>query len=401
MRRFFDAVRRRRTIIAGLLLVAIVAFVVWLRGNGHHVSESESREAGEAAESAAPDSVVTLDSTSLRIADISLHTVGNGGAGGLIVNGTITYDANRVSLIAPRADGRVVQVRADVGQPVRAGAPLAILSSPEIGRTQGELEEARARLEVARQNYEREKRLYEQSISSQKAVIEAEGEYRSAQAAYNSALAQLRAFGATAGDDGTYALVSPISGTVVERNATPGQIAGPETNLFTVADLRRVWITADVYESDLAHVRNGAAAEVSPQALPGRTFAGRVTYAGGVVDPDSRTFKVRIVVENPQMVLRPGMFAQVSIETTGAGTGTTGPSVIPELAIQDLNGTPVVFVALGSGRFVARRITVGARTGGGRVTVLSGLQAGQQIVVDGAFRLKAELTKASFGVDED
>lgn len=393
-------VRRRWPITAGLLLVAIIVLLVWSPGNGHDSSESESSEAGEAAESAALDTVVTLDSISLRLADISLLTVANGGAGGLIVNGTITYDANRVSLVAPRADGRVVQVRADLGQYLGAGTPLAILSSPEIGRTQGELEEARARLEVARQNYEREKRLYEQSISSQKEVIEAEGEYRSAHAAYNSALAQLRAFGATAGEDGTYALVSPISGTVVERNATPGQIAGPETNLFTVADLRRVWITADVYESDLAHVKNGAAAEVSPQALPGQNFTGRVTYAGGVVDPESRTFKVRIVVENPRLVLRPGMFAQVRIETTSP-QANGGPIVVPELAVQDLNGTRVVFVATAPGHFAARRVTLGPRTSGGHVTVQSGLRAGELLVVNGAFRLKAELTKASFGVDED
>ena len=396
--KFLDILRRRWYLAAGLLLVVAIALLVRPRG-GIETSDLASAEVAEAAEGATPDSVVTLDSTSLRLAELEFVIVGNGGAGGLIANGTITYDANRVSVIAPRADGRVVQVRADLGQQVRAGTAVALLSSPEIGRTRGELERARANLEVARQNYERENRLYEQSISSQKEAIEAQGEYRSAQAEYNSALAQLRAYGATPGEDGTYAIVTPVSGTVVERNATPGQIAGPETDLFTIADLSRLWITVDVYESDLARVQNGAAAQVFPQALPGRSFPGHVTYAGGVVDPDSRTFKVRVAVDNPQLVLRPGMFAQVRIETVGAATSNA--IVVPQLAIQDLNGEPVVFVVLGPGRFVARQVTLEGRTSGGLVTVAQGLRAGEQIVINGAFRLKAELIKGSFGEDED
>lgn len=394
--KFLDTRRRRWYLAAGLLLVAAIAWFAWPRGGGTEAPESE---AGEAAESATADSIVTLDSTSLRLAELEFAIVGNGGAGGLMANGTITYDANRVSVIAPRADGRVVQVRADLGQQVRAGTTVALLSSPEIGRTRGELERARANLEVARQNYEREQRLYEQSISSQKEAIEAQGEYRSAQAEYNSALAQLRAYGATPGEDGTYAIATPVSGTVVERSAMPGQIAGPETDLFTIADLSRLWITVDVYESDLTRVQNGAAAEVSPQALPGQSFPGRVTYAGGIVDPDSRTFKVRVAVDNPRLVLRPGMFAQVRIQTTSAATDST--IVVPQLAVQDLNGKSVVFVVMAPGRFVARQVTLGGRASGGFVTVARGLRTGDQVVVDGAFRLKAELTKGSFGEDED
>src|SRR6185437_3593423 len=136
-------------------------------------------------------------------------------------------------------------------------------------------------------------------------------------------------------------------GVVVERNASPGQSVGPSTNLFTVADLRNVWITVDVYETDLARVRQGAAAIVSPTAFQSEQFPGRVTFAGGVVDTASRTFKVRVEVDNPNLRLRPGMFAQVRVPDV-ARAAITGPIVIPEIAVQEVNGKQVVFVASGA-----------------------------------------------------
>ena len=387
--------RQRWSIAAAAFAVLLVAMYAVSRRNGGESAEVAEPEAAESL-----DSVVTLDSTSLRLAGIELAAVSTAAGAGLEANGTITFDANRVSVVAPRVEGRVMTVRADLGDQVREGSAVAVMSSPEIGQTQGEVERARVGLDVARQNYEREKRLYEQSISSQKEMLEAEGTYKSAQAEYTSALARLRALGASPGEGGTFALVTPIAGTVVERNVTPGQIAGPETNLFTVADLRRVWITVDVYESDVARVRKGAAAHVTPQALPDETFHGRVTYAGGIVDLASRTFKVRVEVNNAALRLRPGMFARVRVETPTA-TRTTGPLVVPELAVQELNGRQVVFVlGVQPGQFVARAVTLGPRTGGGMVAIAQGLQSGERIVVKGAFQLKAELTKGSFGENE-
>ena len=405
--RTWRSIARRRWPAAAALLVSLLVVLLARSRRGHTGARAAGADRGpgaetraEAAETARTDTVVTLDSVSLRLAGIELTVVGAAAEGGLVANGTITYDGNRVSIVAPRAEGRVITVRADLGQQVRAGSALAVLSSPEVGQTQGELERARVGLEVARQNYERENRLYEQSISSQKEVLEAEGAYKSAQAESSSAMARLRALGGSPGEGGTFALVTPVAGTVVERNVTPGQIAGPETNLFTVADLRRVWITVDVYERDLARVRKGARAHVTPQALPNEVFHGLVTYAGGVVDSASRTFKVRVEVDNPALRLRPGMFAQVRIETP-TPPSSAGSIVVPELAVQELNGKQVVFVpGVEAGQFVVRPVTIGPRVGSGVVVVAQGLRAGEQIVVKGAFQLKAELSKGSFGEEE-
>lgn len=358
---------------------------------------------GEAEETAEPAtaSVVRLDSAGLRLAGIAIDTVTAGGDGALLANGTITYDADRVSFVGSRAEGRIVSVRADLGEQVRTGSVLALVESPEVGELRGALKQAEAARDVTRRTYEREQRLYAAEISSQKELLEAEAEHRTAEAEYQSALARLNAVGASVGEGATFPLRTSVSGTVVERNASPGQLVGPETNLFTVADLQHVWIAADVYESDLGRVRPGAPAVVLPRALAREEFAGRVTFAGGVVDSVTRTFRVRVEVPNPDRRLRPGMFAQVRIEAPGQPTGQ-GPATVPELAVQELEGTQVVFVP-GSqpGEFVARPVTLGPRAGSNRVVVARGVRIGEAIVTEGAFQLKAELTKASFGADED
>lgn len=226
-----------------------------------------------------PDTVLTLDSTAQRLAGIQLVTVGQGRGDELVANATITYDANRVAVVAPRVEGRVASVRADLGQRVGAGSVLATLESPEVGQLRGELVSARARMEVAQKNYQREQRLFEQSITSQKELLAAEGEFRTDEADFVSARARLRAIGAgEEGEGAAYGLATPVAGTVVERNASPGQVVGPSSPLFTVADLRRVWITVDVYERDLARVSRGAKVTVVPTALQGtqgNEFPGR------------------------------------------------------------------------------------------------------------------------------
>lgn len=385
--------RRRWPILAaGFLLLVLLAWVT---------SRGDPEPAGEAAAEAPaqPDSLLVVPPAAQRLAGIELVVVNASTSGELIANGAITFDANHVSVLSSRAEGRVVSVAADLGQQVSAGAVLALIQSPLIGQTRGALERAQVSLEAARRNYEREQRLFAQSISSQKELLEAEAAYRSAEADRRSAVAELEALGASAGRGASFSLVSPINGMVVERNASPGQAVDPSTNLFTVADLRHVWITVDIYERDIQRVNENAQAVVTPSALPGESFPGRVTYAGGIVDPASRTFKVRVELENPGRRLRPGMFAQVHIKTPRMATD---PSIsVPELAVQDVGGQQVVFVATGKpGEFIVRPVTLGPATGNGMVAVTAGLRGGERIVGTGAFQLKAELMKASFGEED-
>lgn len=405
------AIARRNWPILGAVMLALVlgAWALTRRGASAESAGASGSPSGAVSteEKAGVDSVVTLDSASLQLVAIEVRPASALAGSGLVANGTITYDANHVSVVAPRAEGRVSAVRSDLGQRVGPGDVLAILESPEIGQSRGDVARAEAALEVAKQNYDREKSLFEQQVASQKSMLEAQAAYRSAQADYNAARARNRALGASIGvtdAGGSYALVTPVGGTVVERNAMPGQIAGPQTNLFTVADLRHVWINVDVYESDLSRVHTGAPARVTTRAMPGETFRGRVSFAGGVVDTTTRTVKVRVDVKNPGQRLRPGMYAEVRIDAlpgTDPSQTEAGPVVLPETAVQDLNGKSVVFVPAGAaGRFLARAVTLGPRVGEGLVSITSGLRSGDSVVVKGAFQLKSELMKASFGDDE-
>lgn len=395
-----DLHRRAREMFRGRGALAAVGLALslaalWIVAGGDSAAHDNDARKTAPTTGSRGDSIVRLDSTAQRLADIELITVTPNAASWLFANGTITYDANRVSIIAPRVEARVVNVRVDLGETVRTGAVLALLESVEIGQIRGDLERARANADIAQRNYEREKRLYEEQITPQKELLEAEGALKTARADFNSALSKLRAVGAAGGSGATFGLSTPVPGTVVERNASPGQSVGPSTTLFTVADLRRVWITVDVYEGDLARVRQGALAAVVPTAFPNESFPGRVTYAGGVVDSASHTFKVRVEVENASRRLRPGMFGQVRIETPTAGGA--GVIAVPEIAVQDLNGKQVVFVAARDpGVYVARQVILGARAGNGLVVIATGLTVGERVVTRGAFQLKAELTKASF-----
>lgn len=386
--------QRNRPVLLGVVIVAAVALTYLFT----RASSAPTKEDAEALElKAGTDTLVVLDSASERLAGIVVLPVTPNTSSVLIANGTITYDADRVSVISSRVDAHIVAVRADLGQAVPAGGLLAVLESADVGQTRGELERARANVEIARRNFEREERLFREQISPQKEMLDAEATYRSAEADYRSAAAKLRAVGASGGQGGVFDLRSPISGTIVERHASPGLTVGPSTNLFTVADLRNVWITVDVYEGDLPRVQTGAAATVIPSALNGESFLGRITYAGGVVDAASHTFKVRVEVGNANFRLRPGMFAQVRIATANAGPAG-GVIAVPEVAVQELNGRQIVFLAAQKPwSYITRTVRTGASTGDGNVVITSGLSGGERLVVIGAFQLKAELTKATFG----
>lgn len=370
----------------------------------------EGASGGAPAEGQAPSDrgtalqEVTLDTTAARLAGIELVTATAVRHGSLVANGTITYDGNHVSIIASRTEGRIVSVRVDLGQAVRKGDVLALIESPEVGETRGLWARARSSVDITRRNYEREKRLYDESISSQKEMLQAEGEYWNAQADLTASMAKLRALGAAPeGEGGTFGLASPIDGTVVDRHATPGQIVGPAIDLLTVADLRHVWITVDVYEADVGRIRNGARARVMP-AASADSFPGRVTFAGAVVDSLTRTVKVRVEVENEARQLRPGMFARVAIATPAPApkdSAAGDPVLLPDIAVQDLDGRAVVFVPGETpGQFVVRPVTVDLAAPPGMVVVQRGVRPGERVVAKGAFQLKAELTKARFGEDD-
>ena len=386
--------RRFNPLAAGAaLLLALFSLIAC--GDDSPEGAAVEEEHAEGEERAGEQDVVLLDSIAMSIASITLVPVETVQTTGLPVTGTITYDANRVSHIGPRIDGRIVRLSADVGERVRGGQALAILESPQVGQVRAEEHEAEALLRIAQENYEREKRLEEQGISSRKELLDAEADLRRAEAALNSARQRLSVLGAGHGEGGQYALTSPFPGVVVARDASLGEMASPADQLFTVANLDRLWIELDVYERDLSRVARGQTVDVATAAYPGRTFPGQIVYVGDILDPEKRTVRARVEIPNPDGTLKPGMFANALIRVGGGGAAV---AVVPQEAIQDIEGRKVVFVPGDQpGEFRARPVQVGNVADDGRVLVHSGLSAGDRIVTTGAFALRSELAEAEIG----
>lgn len=365
-------------------------------GCGGDSAEAAPEEAHEEhAEEGEPGAaIVELDSAALAMAGIVQGEADTVQSTVLPATGTITYDQNRVSHLGPRTEGRILSLRADLGERVRSGQVLAVLESPEVGATRADLHEAEAMLEIARENYDRERRLEEQGISSRRELLEAERELRQAEAALLRAGERLQALGAGHGEGSQFGVTSPFEGVVVEKHATRGEVVGPSDQLFTVADLGRLWIELDVYERDLRRVALGQPVQVTTTAFPDRTFEGEIVYIGDILDPVRRTVRARVEVENPGGALRPGMFARAAIRVAGASTVV----VVPRQAVQTVDGRQIVWIPGDErGHFMARPVEVGQTLEGNRVEILSGLEPGERIVTEGAFTLKAQLSKGEFG----
>ncbi len=339
--------------------------------------------------------------------------------GRLTTTGQVDFDETRLAHVSPRISGRVHRVDAVLGQGVRAGQKLAEIDSIELGRAKAQFLQAKAIQELARSSFERTRALFADRIVSEQEVLEAEAALREATTVLQTAEETLHLYGlnqaridALGYDDpgaSIYPLLAPFVGTIVERHATLGELVTPETKLFTLANLERVWIWIDVYQRDLGRVHEGDGVEVRVDAYPDEVFKGEVSYLAAQIDGDTRTLRARLEVNNSSGKLRPGMFVEVELfDPHGAsgkdgkdGTADAVPSlVVPESALVRDGETTLVFQPLGEHRFARREVLVG-RKAGAWVEILSGLEPGSSVVVEGGFLLKSAASKESLGGGHD
>jgi cobalt-zinc-cadmium efflux system membrane fusion protein len=311
--------------------------------------------------------------------------------------GELHVNEDAYAEIAAPVSARVIKVLARPGDEVKAGQVLAELNSPELGEGRAEVEAARSRLEIARKNTERKRGLAADRLIPGRELIEAESALSEADAAYKVAASSLRKFGGAAGDN-ALAIKAPLAGTIIERTVVVGQLADPSKTLFRVGDLSTLWLLAHVFERDAVRVQTGATGTASFAALPGKTTPAVIKWIGREVDKSSRTIEIRLDVPNPDGNLRPGMSATVALPLGEPGSAPV--VVIPAAAVQRVGASWAVFIPRGPGEFAIRKIGRG-RDLSGEVEVLSGLKPGDEVVVDGAFLLKAEADKASGGGHED
>jgi membrane fusion protein, heavy metal efflux system len=339
----------------------------------------------------------------------------------LSVTGTVTPVESRVAHIRPLARGIIEQISVSLGARVTRGEALVTYDNIQMGEFTGEylseraaLRQAESDLEVKQRGLERAEALIKLEAISQQDLELRRAEVRNAQSAVASAKArvtrieeQLHRFGLTDADlarltpeEGQSGhrtashsvLRSPMDGVVTKFDVASGEVVEPERELFTIADLSTVWVLADVYEKDLSRLPRSGDVDIRVDAYPDRVFRGSLTYVSDVIDPKTRTAKVRCVVANPDGLLKLDMFANAIIPTNERRQSV----VVPVAAVQQIDNQPVVFVRKSESQFERRKVTVG-QTAGGVVEILSGVRAGEDVVADGSFYLKTALLRERIG----
>lgn len=304
------------------------------------------------------------------------------------VTGTVTFDPVKVAAVGARIAGRVRQIFKLEGDPVKAGDILAEIESAELGQAQATLISARAHAAAATTNEKREKELAEARISSNREAELAAANAVSARADLTAAEQRVRALGGVAdGTPGILRLATPLAGKVIERNVSRGQSVEATYTAFRVADLTSLWVQLAVFERQLTAIHQGDAVDLYPQGDGERKVRGNVAYVGDVIDLETRTAPVRVVVDHPEIPLRPGQSVLAKIHTSAP---LAAAIVVPRGAVISVDGKSTIFVAHDALSVEPRTVQLGGQDGD-RVEVLSGLEVGDSVVIGGVFALKSEI----------
>ena len=344
------------------------------------------------------DVVVPLSREAAERAGIVVAPVASGASRTeLRLPGVVEPNAYRQVVVTPLVAGRVTRVGPAQGERVRLGQTLAEIYSPALAEAQTRYVSAQAMLDAHDRELQRTRKLVEIGAASRQELEKIHAEHAAQTAAVQSARAQLELLGVSTsalekmGPDhkvsATISVPAPLDGVVTERAANVGLNADQTTKLFTVVDLSTVWVVASLYEKDFRRVRVGTEAAITTSARPDLTLRGRVSYVDPQVNADTRTAKVRIEVPNPGGDLRLGMYADVVV------ADLSGPSVlkVPRNAVQNVGDRTVVYLSnpKDTGQFIEREVHLG-QASGAQVEVVSGVEAGDVVVTEGSFFVRAE-----------
>ena len=282
--------------------------------------------------------------------------------------------------------GRVTQVLADIGQAVKAGQALAYLDAPDLGQARADLLTAQAESTRKAREMARSHMLFDGGAISRRDLEGAQADAAGAGAELERARLRLRNLGSGAGD--ALALTSSVSGYVIDRQINPGQQVGAgQTPLYTVSNPRTLWLFLDVPEASSSRARIGEAVEFDVPAWPGRRFTGKITQIGLAVDPATRRVQVRAEVGNPDLALKPEMYARARLVTDDGRRAIK----VPNAAIFESGMKNYIFRVEAPGRFRRVPVEVGER-GDSFSYVTSGIRDGERIVGEGALLLNAQLS---------
>jgi cobalt-zinc-cadmium efflux system membrane fusion protein len=383
----------------GVVAGALAGLAVGVGIDSWGSSEGHDEPIAKAQQQTAPSREVKLSAELAKRGQLKVEKVEKRAlAPTLKLVGSVNFDSDAVADVGGRIEGRITRMLVSIGDKVSHGEALVEIESNQLGEAMATLLSARANLIAAENHAQRETDLGAKQLSSAPIVERAKAEAKALRAEVRGAEQRLLAMGLTAQDltaldsgngPRRITLRAPIAGDVVERYAVLGQVVDPTQPILRIADLSRLWVELDVFERDLANVAEGNAVEIVSETHPGMTFRGSVSYVDATIDVGTRAAHVRIEVQNPERLLRPGQFVHARLMTQGDKREVIH---VPRRAVTRVDGEPAVFLALGNDKYVARTVELGPSTGD-FVEVVRGLVEGDQLVSEGSFVLKSELER--------
>jgi membrane fusion protein, heavy metal efflux system len=362
-----------------LVAIAPVGLLMLLGCGG----SADQKTAAAPSQPATAEVFVAQDAKGVQTITVEARTLPNY----LEIPARIDPDPTRVVHVFPATGGRVIEMKVRPWDRVKQGQTLALLESGDVSRAMADYEKARVDAQMKKKALDRARDLFAHHAIAEKDSEEAEADALSADAEEKTSLEHLHLLGADpATASNQLNVLAPRSGVILDIGAAQGELSksldAPQP-LCTIADLDSIWVEGEIFEKDLAGLKAGAAAEVTLNAYPGEKWSGRVAVIGDAVDPVTRTLKVRVVLSNPGVRLKPDMFANIRL-VRSSSQGILVPATSVEREGQDA----YVFVRTADNRFERRKVVLG-RTVDDNIEVTSGLSAGTTIVSEGAVLLRA------------
>jgi cobalt-zinc-cadmium efflux system membrane fusion protein len=364
------------------------AVLLTLMGAGCHSSEQASQMTSFSAQGSKSQTPVLFTIPQDQMSHVQVVTVQPTKlTRTLRLTGAVAYNAFKTTPVITQVGGPVSRILVLPGQQVKEGQPMLEVSSPDYSQLLDAYLKAADSFRLADKNYARAKDLYEHHAIAERDLQQAESDRTQAEADKNAAEQGMKILGiknpedlAKAPSSAQIPVLAPISGEVVERLVSPGQVmqAG-QTQAFTISDVSQVWVLANVYQSDLAYVRDGDDVAVTTDAYPD-VFHGKISYISPALDPNTRTLQARIVVDNKGEKLKRDMFCTVTVT---AGTVSNAIAVPDAAVLRDDENQPFVYLAVNATQFGRRAVDIG-QSQNGQTQITKGLAAGDKVVGNGS-----------------
>ena len=308
----------------------------------------------------------------------------------ITLSGEVNFDENKVNKIFPRSSGQVIESKVTLGDKVTQGQVLAVIRSADIAGSYADITSANADIAITKRQVENTENLFKNGIASERELNEAKQNYEKAKAVKNKIEVQLNINGGNntkAG--GIYMLTSPINGYVVEKKINAGNFIRSDANdnVFTISDLKDVWVIANVFEADIPRVQQGMTVQVTTLAYPDKIMKGTIEKSSSVLDPINKVMKVRIRLDNTGLLLKPEMFTKVVVTNQTEGSAIC----LPKTAIIEENGKTFVVLFNSNCNLKVQEVNI-IKEVGSKIYISNGLAVGQKILTKGALLVYDEFT---------